>query len=187
MADHVCPPWIGYFMASPIRKLFQHPTKILSPYVRPGMTALDIGCAMGFFSVPLAELVGPTGRVVCLDVQERMLKSLQKRVRKAGVAGRVESRLVPKDGLGCGDLRGAVDFTLAFAMVHEVPDQRQFLADVYDCLVPGGKLLVSEPRGHVTEKKFEETLRTAQEAGFSIVDRPRIRGDHSAVLVKAAN
>ena len=52
MADRVCPWWLGYFLASPIRKLVHDPRSILEAYVKSGMTALDIGCAMGFFSLP---------------------------------------------------------------------------------------------------------------------------------------
>jgi 2-polyprenyl-3-methyl-5-hydroxy-6-metoxy-1,4-benzoquinol methylase len=54
MAEHVCPYWAGYFLANRLRKLLQNPYKILAPYVRPNMTVLDVGSAMGFFSLPLA-------------------------------------------------------------------------------------------------------------------------------------
>lgn len=40
MAEQVCPVWIGYFLLSPLRKLFQNPNKILSPYVKDGMKGL---------------------------------------------------------------------------------------------------------------------------------------------------
>jgi len=51
MAKRVCPVWVGYLLASPIRKLFQNPQRILSPYVENGMKVLDVGCAMGFFKI----------------------------------------------------------------------------------------------------------------------------------------
>ena len=70
MAKRVCPVWIGYLLASPIRKLFQNPKKILYHYVKEGMMVLDIGCAMGFFSLPLSEMVGSKGKVICVDVQK---------------------------------------------------------------------------------------------------------------------
>ena len=43
MAKHVCPVWVGYLLASPLRKLFHNPKKILGPYVEEGMKVLDIG------------------------------------------------------------------------------------------------------------------------------------------------
>ena len=76
MADRVCPWWLGYLLASPIRKLVYDPRSILGAYVKPGMTALDIGCAMGFFSLPLARLAGPRGKIICVDLQEKMLQLL---------------------------------------------------------------------------------------------------------------
>ena len=66
---HVCPWWIGYLIASHLRKLGENPDTILGPLVEPGMTVVDVGCAMGFFSLPLARMVGESGRVLCVDVQ----------------------------------------------------------------------------------------------------------------------
>ena len=62
MAEHrVCPWWVGYILASPIRKLTHDPAGILAPFVRAGMTVLEPGPGMGFFTLELARLVGPTG------------------------------------------------------------------------------------------------------------------------------
>ena len=73
MAERVCPLWVGYLLASPIRKLLQNPKKILSPYIEEDMKVLDIGCAMGFFSIPLARLIGSNGKVICVDMQKKMI------------------------------------------------------------------------------------------------------------------
>jgi len=58
MAERICPVWVGYLLASPVRKLFENPKKILGEYIKEGMTVLDLGSAMGFFSIPAARLVG---------------------------------------------------------------------------------------------------------------------------------
>ncbi|HEX9108920.1 MAG TPA: methyltransferase domain-containing protein, partial [Longimicrobiales bacterium] len=117
MAEHVCPWWIGYLIALPIRRFWQHPHRILSPWVRPGMTVLEPGPGMGFFTLELARLVGPGGHVVAVDIQPKMLASLERRARRAGLADRIETRLAQVDSLGVEDLAGRVDFALAFAMV----------------------------------------------------------------------
>ena len=62
MADHVCPPWVGYFLLNPLRKLVESPSKLFNPFVREGMVVLEPGCAMGFFTLPLARMVGPAGK-----------------------------------------------------------------------------------------------------------------------------
>ena len=69
MAEHICPWWVGYLLVCPIRRWFQAPDKILSPYITEGMTVLDIGPAMGFFTIPAARMVGYSGKVIAVDVQ----------------------------------------------------------------------------------------------------------------------
>ena len=113
IAEHVCPWWVGYLLACPIRRWFQKPQEIFAPYVTEGMTILDVGCAMGFFSLPLARMVWPQGRVICVDLQERMIKSLNKRAYKAGLSEQIETRVCSKKSLEVDDLTAKVDFALA--------------------------------------------------------------------------
>jgi SAM-dependent methyltransferase len=184
MSHRVCPWWIGYFLASPLRKLRQDPRAILSPFVAEGMLVLEPGPGMGFFTLELARLVGASGRVVAVDVQERMLSALRRRARRAQLLERIETRVARNDGMGVGDLAGTVDFALAFAMVHEVPDAGRFLVEVAGALKPGARLLLAEPKGHVSEPQFTETLELAARAGLRLESRPAIRASHTALLVK---
>ena len=62
--SHVCPWWIGYFLASPLRRRIHNPDRILAPYVRSGMRILEIGPGMGFFTIPMAGMVGAEGRII---------------------------------------------------------------------------------------------------------------------------
>ena len=95
MQQHrVCPWWLGHLLASPLRGLFENPKEIVGRHVGEGMTVLEPGPGMGFFTLPLARLVGPTGRVVAVEVQPRMLAGLKKRLAKAGLLERVDARLV---------------------------------------------------------------------------------------------
>lgn len=185
MAERVCPVWIGYFLASPVRKLFENPQKILKPYVEEGMTVLDIGCAMGFFSLPLARMVGGRGKVVCVDLQAKMLESLEKRARRAGLSDRIETRICQQDSLGLGDVAEEVDFALAYAVVHEVPDASKFFSEAYGSIKPSGRLLLAEPKGHVSEEDFEITIAAAKQSGFSVVGDPEIRRSRTTLLEKA--
>src|SRR5689334_13654635 len=92
MPLHVCPWWIGYILASPLRRLMNSPRQVLDPYVRDGMTVLEPGPGMGFFTLEIARRVGATGRVIAVDIQPRMLAGLEKRAAKAGLLERVEVR-----------------------------------------------------------------------------------------------
>ncbi|MFQ6092826.1 MAG: class I SAM-dependent methyltransferase [bacterium] len=152
MAERVCPVWVGYLLSSPTRKLFQNPKKILSSYVEEGMKVLDIGWAMGFFSLPLAQMVGSNGKVICVDVQEKMITSLERRAQKAGLSNRIETRICHQNSLDLADLKGEIDFALAFAVVHETPDASSFFSKVYETIKPTGRVLMAEPKGHVSEQ-----------------------------------
>jgi ubiquinone/menaquinone biosynthesis C-methylase UbiE len=184
MAKHVCPWWLGYFLINPFRRWRQDPRKILLPYVREGMTVLEPGPGMGFFTLELARLAGPAGHVIAVDVQNKMLEKLKHRAAKHGLLERIEIRLVGENSMGLGDLKSKVDFALAFAVVHEFPREAQFFRQVAEALKPSGKLLLAEPRGHVKQAMFEKELSAAAEAGLAAKERPHIAGCHSALLVK---
>jgi ubiquinone/menaquinone biosynthesis C-methylase UbiE len=186
MAHHVYPWWLGYFLASPIRKLRHNPDTILSPYVREGMTILEPGPGMGFFTLELARRVGNKGRVVAIDIQQKMLNSLRRRAQRRRVSERIDFRLARSDGMGTSDLNGKVDFVLAFAVVHELPDAGHFLRESFSALKSGGKLLFSEPSNVINEAEFEKSLVLARKAGFSVAEMPTIQSSISAVLVKDA-
>jgi len=182
MAERVCPVWIGYLLACPLRRLLQNPKKILSPHVRPDQTILEIGPGMGFFSLPMAKMVGPGGKVVCVDLQPRMLEGLRGRAQKAGLADRIETRLCTEDSLSIDDLAGRIDFALAFAVVHEVPDPKGLFSQIHQVLKPGASCLVAEPNGHVSAEDFRGMVSMVQTHGFDVADRPQIRGSLAVVL-----
>lgn len=182
MYERVCPVWAGYLLVSPLRKLLHNPKKILSPYVKEGMTVLDIGSAMGFFSIPMANMVGPKGKIICVDMQKKMLERLQKRAAKAGVANRIEMRLCDQNSLHLQDLKGAADLAVAFFVVHEVPDHARLFSEIAAALKPGGNLLVVEPKGHVKEENYNCSIEEAQRHGFTMVERPKIRRSRAVVL-----
>ena len=184
MAHRVCPWWLGYFLISPLRRLLLNPAKLLAPWVREGMTVLEPGPGMGFFTLPLARLVGPRGRVIALDVQPKMIRKLKRRLAKTGLQEQVDARLVNADSLAVSDLAGKVNFTLAFAMVHEMPSAARFFSETAAASKPGARLLLVEPAGHVTTEEFEAELRDAAQAGFNLLDRPHVRRSVAALLQK---
>lgn len=184
MSKRVCPWWLGYFLASPIRRWMTDPRAVVAPYVREGMTVLEPGPGMGFFTLELARLVGSNGRVIAVDVQEKMLRTLRKRARKAGLDSQIDARLAPGDSMRLGDLAGSVDFTLAYAVVHEMPSSERFFQETAVASRPGAQVLLVEPAGHVSDEDFDEELRFAKQAGFAITGRPPISRSHAALLKK---
>lgn len=182
MAHRVCPWWLGYALLSPLRRLGEDPTKVVGPWVREGMTVLEPGCGMGFFTLEIARRVGCAGRVVAVDLQEKMLRRLRARAARAGLASRLDARLATPSDLGIGDLTGAVDLAAALHLVHEVRDQRSFFAQVLSALRPGAPLLVVEPPGHVSAREMDATLHAATQAGLILESGPLPGLPRSAVL-----
>jgi len=183
MAERVCPVWVGYLLLNPLRKLLESPRKVLGPYVSPGMTVLEPGCGMGFFTLPLARMVGPEGKVVAVDIQPKMLEKVRARAKRARLLSRIETRLAKGNALGLEYLAGRVDFALALHVVHELKDQAGFFQEIQAALKPGGRFLVVEPKGHVSADDFAESLEMAHRAGLE-TDPAEPRHGLRALLVK---
>ncbi|MEW9124967.1 MAG: class I SAM-dependent methyltransferase [Thermotaleaceae bacterium] len=184
MSNRVCPWWLGYFLLNPLRGIIQSPEKILREYIGKEMKVLDIGCGMGYFTLPIARILDDNGRVIAVDLQQKMLQSLNKRAKQANLLNKIEARLCTQNSLKIDDLSGEIDFVLAFAVVHEIPDKEQFFNEVDRVLRRGGMLLIAEPKGHVKEEEFNDSIGLAQSKGFYIVDRPKIGRSLSVVLKK---
>ncbi len=171
-------------LASRVRGWLQDPGAIVGPFVSEGMTVLEPGPGMGFFTLELARRVGQKGRVIAVELQPQMLEGLKKRAAKAGLANRIDARLCHDNSLGIEDQTARVDFALAFAMVHEVPHPSVLLGEISRALKPGGKLLFAEPAGHVRPEAFQANLQQATEAGLAVETGPAIRRFQAVVLVR---
>jgi len=178
-SGRVCPWWLCFTFDNPLRRMLQNPDAILKGLLKPGQTALDIGCGMGYFSLAPARLAGPGGMVVCVDLQARMLEAARQRAHKAGLDGIMKFQQCTPDSLG---LTIPADFALTFWMVHEVGDQRRFLGEIKSALKPGGTLLIAEPKLHVSRAAFDRTLAIARDEGFIAVANPSISWSMAVLL-----
>lgn len=185
--DHVCPPWIAYMMLSPLRRLVENPDTMLGRHVREGDLAIDVGCAMGYFTLPLARMVGDAGRVICVDLQERMLAGLRKRAGKRGLADRLDLRVCDADALPLDDIAGRADVALLIHMVHEAPDPARLFEQIARAMKPGGRVVFAEPRGHVSRAAFDRSLGLARDAGLEDWEALPLRWGHGRLLRKISS
>ena len=178
---HVCPWWLAYTFDNPLRRLLHNSQKMLGKYVKPGQTAVDIGCGMGHFSIGMAKLVGPNGRVISVDLQPEMLDKVRSRAEQQGLQDRITLHRPQPDSLGLDE---SVDFVLAFWMVHEVPHREAFLAEVRDLLKPEARFLVAEPKFHVSASDFQKTVALARSVGLEQKADPKVGISRAALFAR---
>jgi 2-polyprenyl-3-methyl-5-hydroxy-6-metoxy-1,4-benzoquinol methylase len=112
-----------------------------------------------------------------------MLAGLGRNAQKAG-ADSIVLHQCTTDSLNIGQWDCAIDFVLIMMMLHEVPDPDRLMREVYSAVAPGGKMLFSEPVGHVNKAKFETSVAMIQETGFILAASPKIHFCRSAVFQK---
>jgi ubiquinone/menaquinone biosynthesis C-methylase UbiE len=143
------------------------------------MTVLDIGCGPGFFSVPLAQMVGPSGKVIAADLQDGMLQILQAKTQGTVLEPRIKLHKCKEDKIGVAE---KVDLVLAFYMVHEVPSKVAFLREIKSILSLDGNLFIIEPKLFVSKKEFADMVNTIRSVGFDIVEKPRVFFSRAIIL-----
>lgn len=175
----VCPHQMAFMLDNWIRRLLQNPAKLIGEYIAPGNTVVDMGCGPGFFSIDMARAVGRTGQVIAVDLQQGMLDRVKKKALRHGVSDRMTYHQCRSDGIG---LECAADFILAFYMVHETPEPKSFFAEAKTMLKAGGKLLVVEPKMHVSQASFGAMVADAEITGLQVVDYPTGKGGRAVLL-----
>lgn len=179
--NRVCPVERAGSLDNKIRRWLQNPQKILRPYIEEGMTVLDLGCGPGFFSIDMAQMVGKSGRVIAVDLQEGMLQKLRGKIHGTELGERITLHKCEENKIGVSE---NVDFILAFYMVHEVPNQEEFFNEIKTILKPNGQVFIIEPPFRVSKTAFEETIRKARDAGFTDVERPKVLLSKAVILKK---
>jgi 2-polyprenyl-3-methyl-5-hydroxy-6-metoxy-1,4-benzoquinol methylase len=122
--NRICPVENAGGLDNGIRRWLQNPRKILGPYINEGMTTLDFGCGPGFFTIDMAKMVGKSGRVIACDLQDGMLEKLRAKIKGSPFENIITLHKCQKDRIGVTE---TVDFILVFYMLHEVPNQDNYL------------------------------------------------------------
>ncbi|MGX7952643.1 class I SAM-dependent methyltransferase [Tsuneonella sp. HG249] len=107
--------------------------------IRPGMTVADIGAGEGYYTVRLAERVGPNGRVLAQDIDREALNRLGQRVERERLEN-VSIRLGTPDDPKLPE--GSFDRVFLVHMYHEVQEPYAFLWRLWPSLKAGGRVIV---------------------------------------------
>ena len=171
---HKFPPEKWDRLLTPQRQAFLDAGWVLDRAgVTAGMHVADLGAGPGFFTLPLADRVGPEGAVYATDISQEMLAALRNR----GVPAHVTLVHAGENTIPLPD--AAVDIALLAFVLHELVQPAAFLREVQRILRRDGRLVVLEwiPQddgmGPPIEERISETATRAllEMAGFTVVDR----------------
>lgn len=178
-----CPSWMVPLLENPYFQTVAGAELLLDRAgVGSGMTVLDAGCGPGRVTLPAAARVGPSGRVVGIDIQRGMLGRLRRRLDARGVTN-VE---LVHAGLGSGALDAdRFDVALMVTVLGEIPDPTAALEEVYRALRAGGVLSVTEVLPDPHYQSVDRVRRLGAAAGFEVGELYRGRVAFSQNLVKA--
>lgn len=162
-----CPVWLIALLENPFTQGVAGRQLVERLRLAPGMQVLDVGCGPGRLLIPTAQVVGPSGQVVGIDIQAGMLQHAQQRVTAAALAN-VELRLldITRDELAANHF----DRALLVTVLGEIPDRAAALGAIYWALKPGGMLAITEVLPDPHYQTLATVRRFARQAGFVEAD-----------------
>jgi predicted methyltransferase len=124
----------------PSRAAWQKPDEVVSLLaLRPGMSVVDLGAGTGYFLSRLSSAVGPSGSVVATDIEPDMVRYMNERAAREGMAN-VRAVAAPPDDVGVPP--GSVDRILIVDVWHHVGDREKYAARMARTLRPGGMVAI---------------------------------------------
>jgi arsenite methyltransferase len=147
--------------------------------LRPGETVVDLGSGAGMDAFLAARRVGPTGRVIGVDMTPAMLEKARENAEKVGLDN-VEFREGRIEELPLED--ESVDVILSNCVINLSPEKERVYREVYRVLRPGGRVMVSDI---VLERPLPEALAESIEAYLGCVGGASLRGEYLETIEKA--
>ena len=141
-------------------KFINPQTVVAQMGLKPGQIVADFGSGSGFFALAAAKLVGNTGTVYALDVQQAKLTATQSTASQQGFKN-IQIMLADLDKPLLDVLETSCDAVIMASILHEVSDRAMLLKNAYRILKSGGKLLAVEwkpehtPFGPSLEKRLQ--------------------------------
>ncbi len=184
MTPHVFDPEDRHRLDNPERRADMPPEDTLvKAGLRPGDIVLDIGCGIGYFSVPASRMVGPKGHVYAIDISGVMLAELRSKAASAGIFN-IETIQTQRGKLSLPDTSATM--AIMSNILHEVEDRKSFLESVSAALKPEARLAVIEwekketPGGPPLKERISEDEMQVllKKAGFTEPKSSRLGAAH---------
>lgn len=147
--------------------------------LRAGEVVVDLGSGAGMDVFLAARAVGPTGRVIGVDMTDAMLERARANAAKLGLAN-VEFRKGLIESLPLDD--ASVDVVLSNCVINLSPEKQRVWDEAYRVLRPGGRALVSDV---VLEHELPPAVRKSAEALVGCVAGASLRPEYLATIARA--
>jgi SAM-dependent methyltransferase len=147
--------------------------------LRPGETVVDLGSGAGFDAFLAARQVGPTGRVIGVDMTDAMLAKARENASTSGVTN-VEFRKGQIEELPVED--ASVDAIISNCVVNLSPEKDRVYAEAYRVLKPGGRVMISDI---VLERPLARDVLDSIDAYIGCVGGASLRADYLETIAKA--
>jgi len=144
--------------------------------LKPGETVLDLGSGGGIDCFLAARKVGPSGRVIGVDMTPEMIDRARENARK-NAAANVEFRLGEIENLPVAD--GSVDVIISNCVINLSTDKPRVFREAFRVLRPGGRLMVSDL---TLKKPLPEKIRTSVEAYVACIAGAMVKDDYLGAI-----
>jgi len=153
----------------PWRDRYQKKDEVVAALaLAPGDRVADLGAGGGYFTFPIAEQVGETGRVYAIDIDTSLLAYVEHQAGKRGLE-QIVTVQAPEDGPGLEP--ASVDLVFLSNVFHHLPDPERYFRNARPVLRRGGRLAILEARegSHGTDP--DRIVSALEAAGFTLAKR----------------
>jgi ubiquinone/menaquinone biosynthesis C-methylase UbiE len=167
-----CPYGLRWMLDNLPRRRVVHPLRstVDSFRVDRARTVLELGPGPGYFSVEVARRLGPGGRLLCVDIQPKMITALRRRLQREAVANALP---LVGNALALPLADRSVDGAFLVTVLGEVPDRLKALAELRRVLKPGGILSITETLPD-PDYQFPDVVRDlCRASGFRLLEHHR--------------
>jgi ubiquinone/menaquinone biosynthesis C-methylase UbiE len=187
----------AFVMDNFVRRMFLPAEKLVSKYVTPSTMVADLGCGSGYFTLPMAKLIGSTGKVYAVDFDPKAIEHLKKKAANHGYEKVIETHVgsaAEIDFLASD----SVDFVFAHGLLCCMKDHEGAVGQMNRILKPEGRAYLSigkfcrrkDPRT-VLKEEWHEILRNfkVKENGQGLTNRWALvsRGESESGGVQTEN
>ena len=166
------PEFMADLIDNPRRRRFQPPYETAVRHgLEPGMTVLEIGPGNGTYTVGAAQRIGPSGMLVTIDIEPRMIERVRRKAAAEGL-GNVTAKVADVYDLPFDD--GTFDVVYMITVIGEIPEPVRAMREFHRVLSPSGTLVFSELLQDPDYPLAGTLLRWAASAGFRL--RTKIGG-----------